>query len=335
MNILISVLSDYLQPNFLLIREFSERYDKLVFVTTNYTEEKSKALHLCNALGIKPCDVEMLSLGKEEDNYDGISEILRKRNFPNSNHYILNLTGGTKIITLSVYDHFARGNYDSEFYYVPDRKSIIKSISPTREPDSIIKYRMCLREYFCLLGLKFVGDNNLFKTELATNNLYAKYKSKHYNKYWVPELRDCQQLTTPDKKRYFGGEWFEEYCFSRLKRELAIPDDCIIKSAKIFRNSPDEQNNEADVMFVKDNQLYLFECKVVKTDWTSSHIEPYLYKLSAITKNYGLRVNTYLLTLCDMYPNVKKHEMLMEKINILGIKKVFGFQDFEKSNLDL
>ena len=41
-RILISVLSDYLQPNFLLIKELEGEYDELIFITTEIMESKNK-----------------------------------------------------------------------------------------------------------------------------------------------------------------------------------------------------------------------------------------------------------------------------------------------------
>lgn len=42
MTILISILSDYLQPNFLLIKELKGKYDKLIFITTKEMERQWK-----------------------------------------------------------------------------------------------------------------------------------------------------------------------------------------------------------------------------------------------------------------------------------------------------
>ena len=52
-RILISILSDYLQPNFLLIKEFEGRYDRLAFITTKEMIDKGKGHSLEKALGLE------------------------------------------------------------------------------------------------------------------------------------------------------------------------------------------------------------------------------------------------------------------------------------------
>jgi hypothetical protein len=51
MRILLSILSDYLQPNFLLIKELEGKYDRLIFMTTAVMEEKKKQMLLVQAFG--------------------------------------------------------------------------------------------------------------------------------------------------------------------------------------------------------------------------------------------------------------------------------------------
>lgn len=337
MKVLISILSDYLQPNFLLIKEFKNKYDKLLFFTTSTMESsnKQKSLFLIKALNIRPELVTILNIKNEEDNYNKLIEIIDQQHFSKNDEYILNLTGGTKIIPMAIFNYFNANNYNAKSYYVPIGKNIIKSVDTSSEQP--IKYKMNLKEYFDLQGLQFETSNEVYPESYNPEKVYKIFKSRKYQRTrdMYPKYYSGQTDTSPLMKKFLCGEWFEEYCYNRLKSELNLPDDAITKGARLFRVSPDEQNNEVDVMFVKDNNLYFFECKIIKMDWDSNSVNDYIYKLAAITKNYGLRVNSYLLTLSDMNHTTKKYQQLINKTNLLGVKKVFGFLDFEKDKLDL
>lgn len=356
MRILISILSQYLQPNFLLIKEMTGKYDKLMFVTTEYTDKNKKTEHLCKALGIPVDEVGIISLGSKETNYREIVELLEEKKFPKTDEYILNLTGGTKIIPIAIFEFFMNNGYNADFFYVPEGKNVLKNISSGEE--NKLGYQLNLKEYFSLQGLQFepavANYGNYMKPEeiydIIKRNRFDRLEEMYTSFYGGNILnvrganailekystqKRSHKFVVPDSlKKYLCGEWFEEYCFNRLKSELALNKGSVVKGSRIFKNNPDEQNNEVDVMFIKENQLYFFECKVINKDWDSSKIDPYLYKLAAITKNYGLRVRSYLLTLCDMDPNTKKYQMLAEKLNVLGIK-VLGYQDFENKLLNL
>lgn len=356
MKILISILSKYLQPNFLLIKEMSGKYDKLIFVTTDFTDKNNKTSHLCKALGISENEVGIISLKNKEDNYREIVDILEIQNFSKQNEYILNLTGGTKIIPIAIFEFFMNNGYNADFFYVPEGKNVVKNISSGDETK--LSYKLNLKEYFALQGLQFQTQYADYSNYISPDRIFQMIKSFGYNKrremipnyYGANNLGryDIQRilekytkktqrfnLSIPESlKKYLCGEWFEEYCFNKLKKEFNLKDDSITKGARIFKENPDEHNNEVDVMFIKDNQLYFFECKVINKDWDSSKLDPYLYKLAAITKNYGLIVNSYLFTLCDMSHETPKYQMLIEKLNVLKIK-VFGYQDFENDTLNL
>ena len=337
MKIQISILSDYLQPNFLLIKEFENKYDKLVFITTNTMESpnKNKSYFLAKALNYAKDFVSIINIEDDEDNYANMHKRLNKANFSRNDEYILNLTGGTKIIPMAVYNYFKDNNFSFKAYYVPIGKNIIKGIAPDSEQP--IKYKMSLKEYFDLQGLQFETTSIDYTDCPKAVKIFKLLKSNNYNR--LPTMYSSNYINdnkTPEKlKKFLCGEWFEEYCYNRLKTEQNIPNNAIVKGARIFKNSPDEQNNEVDVMFVKDNNLYFFECKVIKREWDALSVNSFIYKLAAITKNYGLRVNSYLLTLSDMDHESLKFKQLKEKTNLLGIKKVFGYQDFEKNKLDL
>lgn len=80
------------------------------------------------------------------------------------------------------------------------------------------------------------------------------------------------------------------------------------------------------MVFVKDNALYVIECKVSMTGYgkvPKSVVDEYLYKLAAISKDFGLRVNSYIFTLHQMWRFSKAtQENMSKRMRILGIRDI-------------
>lgn len=338
-KVLVSVLSDYLQPNFLLIKEMEGMYDELVFVTTidMETDRKKKSYWLEKALSL---DRPVKRVLVEEDNCNHIISTFEQYSFSADNSYIVNLTGGTKVMSIAVHNYFSQ--FDTIFYYVPIGKNVICNIN--KEEVISLKYRMNLREYFTLYGLTYSCDNKLTYQAEFTKDLFERFKNANFNRYRVADIVNAQSLSNATDRRYYGGEWFEEYSFVRLKKEMNLQDDQICKNAKIYRANSLENDNEIDVMFVRDNLLYIFECKVTMKgnpmQTSSQAIEGFLYKLAAISKDFGLRVNSYLLTLHNVKNNMrefneKRLEMLDKRREILGIRNILDSSDFKQQKLNM
>lgn len=338
-RILVSVLSDYLQPNFLLIKEFEGKYDELVFISTEdmESEKKKKSFWLESALSI---DKEIHKIIVSEDDAKAINDKLNYENFSTENKFIINLTGGTKVMSLAVYEFFKKIN--AEFFYIPIGKNKICAMNTNETFD--LKYRINLKDYFTLHGLRYECNNSLTHDKNFTFNLYEDFKKVNFNRYNMPLILNAHSHENAIDRTYYAGTWFEEYAYLRLKVENDLKDDQICKSAKIFRETSEQNDNEIDVMFVKDNALYIFECKVTVSgvqSQTATHvIENYLYKLAAIAKDFGLRVNSYLLTLHKIKNgskqfNIKRLEMLNKRRAILGIKNILDASDFKNTTLKL
>ena len=139
-------------------------------------------------------------------------------------------------------------------------------------------------------------------------------------------------MTTP-----YGGRWFEEYCYCRLKREFKLTDDAIGKSAAIYREGSQSNDNEIDVLFVKDNMLYIFECKVgmIGNNSPKETIEQYQYKLAAIAKDFGLKVEAYILTLHKIFNNKTFSDSTIANIrkrqSILGLRGIIDSSAFAQT----
>ena len=317
-KIIVSILSDHLLPNFLFIKEMEGQYSDLLFVSTPQMEMQEKAMHLEVALGRKEGSVRRIVVAN--DNYKEILDALRAEQLSDSVEYVVNITGGTKTMSLAVHEYFCQ--FNASFVYVPIGKNSYYDFS-TDQTNSL-DYRVSLNEYFTLYGLAYDYDNDLICDAQRPFNLFNEQKMSNF--YLTEELRYAQKAPRPELRRYLGGEWFEEYVYLRIKRDFKLRDEDIAKSVKICRLSSTSNDNELDVVFVRDNALYVIECKVSMTGYgkdPKSVVDEYLYKLAAISKDFGLRVNSYIFTLHQMWRFAKAtQENMNKRMRILGIRDI-------------
>ena len=315
---IVSILSDHLLPNFLFIKEMEGQYSDLLFVSTPQMEMQEKAMHLEVALGRKKGSVRRIVVAN--DNYKEILDALRAEQLSGSVEYIVNITGGTKTMSLAVHEYFCQ--FNASFVYVPIGKNSYYDFS-TDQTHSL-DYRVSLNEYFTLYGLAYDYDNDLICDAQRSFNLFNEQKMSNF--YLTEELRYAQKAPRPELRRYLGGEWFEEYVYLRIKRDFKLRDEDIAKSVKICRLSSTSNDNELDVVFVRDNALYVIECKVSMTGYgkePKSVVDEYLYKLAAISKDFGLRVNSYIFTLHQKWRFAKAtQENMSKRMRILGIRDI-------------
>lgn len=329
-KVLVSILSDHLVPNYLFIKEMRGQYNELLFIGTPYTESKAIATHLENALENRKSNIKKVIL--EGDQYQEGVQSLENISLPNDVQYIVNLTGGTKIMSLIVYDFFRKLN--SSFYYIPIGKNTYCNIE--EENMHALQYRISLREYFTLYGLHYECDNTLLKDAETTFQFFEKQKKRKF--YLSDEIKNSQKAETAKDKKYYAGEWFEEYSYLRIKKELNLREQDIAMSLKIYREDSQNNDNEIDVAFMYENALYIIECKVSmngygKEKWQT--IEDYLYKLAAISKDFGLIVRPYIFTLHKMekLPDGSL-KGLQKRMQILGIRNIIDGKQLSKQKID-
>lgn len=332
---LVSLISDHTLPNFLFIEEMREKYDELIFITTREMSEKGSANHLEKTLGFLKNSILRIEI--PEDNLNGILECLETAHFSENDKYIINLTGGTKMMAIGSYTYFSK--FLSSFYYIPIGKNKILNAKTSEESD--LNYRIGLADYLSLYGLEIEYDSDPTYPPEHTKALFKKYKSSGFVRREIPEISDAQNHSESKDKRYYDGIWFEEYVYQRIKEEQQLEDDKIKTGIKLFREGSEQRNdNEIDIMFVKDNELYVGECKVslIGKPGTDSNklLEQYMYKLAAISKDFGIRVHPYIFTLHSSNRfSFARMESIEKRKKILGIKKIFFSNSFYQSTLDL
>lgn len=334
MTHLISLISDHILPNYLLIKEMEGKYDKLLFITTAKMLKSASGTRLEKALEIPENSVRRIEVSEEDLNE--MLSALETEHFSKDDRFIVNLTCGTKIMSIGVYEFFSK--FSSSFYYIPIEKNKIENVRTSE--DIPLNYRINLQKYLMLYGITFETDETLLYPPEHTMNFFERFKKVNFNRHKMPEIQKADTFNEHDKK-YYSGAWFEEYTYLRIKKEKSLKDDSICCGAKLYRKDSGEFNdNEIDVMYVSENRLYVGECKVSMIGLPGNSgtklLEQYMYKLAAISKDFGLIVNPYIFTL-HRFNRVSPRTMLaMEKrMKILGIKGILESEAFKQQKLEI
>jgi len=327
-RILVSIISEHLIPNYHLYMHLNSNIDKLLFITTDKMEETGYTTFLKTIVG-NDKQIESIYLDDFRDFKKITTNLEDSDKIEPSDKFIVNITGGTKVISLAVFNHFKK--LDSEIYYVAIGTNSCQKIFPEQTNPEIFKHKLSLDEYLSLYGFTIEKSNNLEKDPKFTNSLFEKVKSKDFNSLSVAEIRDAFNKkftkTVPKDSVYYTGLWFEEYMYSLIKDKLNLNNSQIALNVKVKQHrSQQNQNNdnEFDVMFVTNNKLYVVECKssIGKKSEHKKNLESFLYKLAAEIKDMGLQV-TPLLAVTGYPENhksiINRAEIL--KIHLVGAKK--------------
>lgn len=292
-NMLVSLISDQTIPNVQLIKEFDYQIDKYLFITTSSMEKKGVRNSIIRACKIDESKL-LEQIEVDQFSFDDIENELDKIDFEGYDRIVVNLTGGTKVMTLAAFDYFKE--VGAEIYYVTGHEDELIKVSPGRtKKKEKIRSSVNVSEYLESYGFTITQteesgiDTSYSKTffDLFTNNkldkysnlinlLRTKFRSKNSLKLssidgleaFINEIdfplkdRNKEKMNKYEVK-YITGEWFEEYVANRVKEELNLTEEFIATGLQITKKNRRGENvpNEMDVVFVFKNKIYVIECK--------------------------------------------------------------------------
>lgn len=346
-TVLISLISDQTTPNLLLIKEFPH-VNRHLFVTTPEMERKNQSENLRQAAGLAEEQVEKIHV--EADSLDDVEHKLEKVRFGDDDHFLVNLTGGTKLMSIGVYNYFR--NLSSEMFYIDIRKHTYRKVFPVvKHKENPLKYELGLKEYLTGYGLVIANESEihaLIRDPSYTAAFYKKFLSfNEFDHSLISALRanrkkrisldetesvmlknrwafvpETDGYLDKHEIRYLTGEWFEEYVYHWMKSFLRLDDRCIGSGVSIKRQ---EVENEFDVLFYHNHTLSVIECKTALWDSAANRnfLNDALYKLDALRRDFGLRVKPYLFTLAERGPeNYNIRDYHEERANLIGVEIV-------------
>lgn len=325
-NVLVSLVSDHTIPNVLFISEMErERKDirLYLFVSTDRMEKKGKTNSIIHGSYPGNSEIKKDVIKVIEDSIEDINSKLEefaKEKLNDGDNLIVNLTGGTKIMSIGVYNFFKERK--STIFYLPIGKNIYKQIFPSlKQREHKLNFRISLKDYFISYGIdiKSRDINRTMKDKEYTEHLFRKFTNNELDMEIIDglrKMRNKKQIPLEGEEssflnkiafrteeegflnkkeiKYLTGGWFEEYGYNLVREHIQLGDDKIGLDVQISHAGT---QNEFDVIFIHENMLYVIECKTALKDGKRSLLIDTLYKLSALKRDFGLFVNGYLFTL--------------------------------------
>jgi hypothetical protein len=244
---------------------------------------------------------------------------------------IVNLTGGTKIMVLGAYNAFAP--VAKRMIYTPLPRNEFITIFPKegscKKP---VNYNLKLSVEAYVTAYAFKIKNHKKIDQLisiaASNKKLCKWMAQNYREIedlliefynqlskkrddknfrlemdYSPRRQEERELLKrlemsggkiektllKNEIRFLTGDWVSDYCCNEIA-DLAV-DNCVTGIELI---SPDGADNEFDVMFTKDNALYIVECKSLQPN--KGQYKEFLYKISSLQQDFGLRVDGFMVS---------------------------------------
>lgn len=148
-TLLVSLVSDQTIPNVQLIKEFREDVTDYLFITTDGMEKKGARCWIENACNIKGEIIEV-----NEYSFADINEKLRSFDFDRFDKVVVNLTGGTKVMTIVAEDFFK--NVGAEIFYVTGKNNEYIKVFP-KKAKSVFTFekKLTVSDYLTAYGFTF------------------------------------------------------------------------------------------------------------------------------------------------------------------------------------
>lgn len=353
MKTIVNTVSAQTLPNYLFIQEMYEPQDKIVWIVTK--KMKFAMQYLRNALPNVSHEEIIID---SEDNFEEIKNTLQKK-FQSETSFYVNLTGGTKILSLSVYEYFKENHNQTKFYYISiDKKNTIINVDTQEEIP--IKYRININEYFTLYGLSKKEKDEKATPYLsfdAAKYMYSLLERGIYQRDEITTLREKRykgklKLTLidnledksikdfivsnefPTKEngkidkhdvKYIVGEWLEDLIY--YTTQYNEKPDSILKGIHIYKDSQSQSDQELDVVYTKDNELFVRECKTGFEK--ESMFNDIVYKSAAIKTLFGIGMKSSVYCCREKLDDDEKIVKKMnETLNKMGIT-YFGKKDID------
>ncbi len=321
-KILVSLVSEQIIPNLRFIKEFRTGIDRFIFISTRAMEELKKTELLIKSSGIslqKTLTVVVLPF-----NFKIIEETLLELELNYDDEYLVNITGGTKPMSIIVLSFFSSLK-NAKIFYMPIDRPFYRQVLP-RIKYSEIKFakNLTLKEYLKGIGLDLIKNESTVTKNISEANQILNNIINGNN---LKKILSAHEMDDPIDKSYYSGRWFEELIFYKIKKHFKLNINQIAYNVKLKNN---KTANEYDIMFVYKNTIHIIECKAYfSTTKLREKIEKDLYKLGALNEDFGLNVNSVYITTANIKgDNILKNKSLNERAKSLNIK-LFQLSDLK------
>lgn len=300
---IISLVSDQPMPNLLFIRQMPTA-DRYVFLTTERMEEEGKADNLVRVCGIPSERVDYLF--SDHENLPAILAAWEELEEEPDDEYHINLTGGTKMMALATYDFFSRSmpEHQVHLYYLPLNAGLIRQTYP-EAVEIPLDIHVSVETYLDVHGVKLLSHELWEPWVPEAKRIHRHISRKQTDKQIQSQLLEARadpinlgiQTLSREERDFFSGKWLEIWLASQVQELLGVPYDQILVGAKVNKSGKSGSTaNEYDLLFVRNNRLYLGECKYFTSpkEKKMKDISRELFKMGGANNLTGLNARPFL-----------------------------------------
>ena len=332
-RIIVSIISEQTIPNYLFIKEIFQDGDSLLFISSQKFQERIKWIQETLKIADNLIQSIIFPEGGEERWNDMNADLTKVLSLEYT--YMVNLTGGTKYMTLLVLSVFEK--YKSQFFYIPFPQNTI--LEPFKNDSLSLTYRLRVDEYLSNNHVTFT-EKRLTQSEEYCDYFFERFLNGSLNYNLIDNLRSYRNVKKkaissienciPTGKyprieglnhflnniqfpleedgflkrhefEYLTGGWFEEYVYYKIQRYINPQD---IKLGVLIKRTQNRNQNDLDVVFTSGNKLFVIECKtgIVGVKMFNETV----YKATAIKEAVlGLSANTFIVSLAPKEEDLK------------------------------
>lgn len=276
-SLLVSLVSDQTIPNVQLIKEFNE-VSEYLFITTPSMESKGVRNWIEYTCGIEN---KSNILVVDQYSFNDIDSKLKTFSFDRYEQIYVNLTGGTKIMTLVTSDFFK--DLGADIYYVTGNNNEYFKVFPKRNNQLIsFESQISLLDFLHSYGISIDNrDRKSMNTYETAEKIFEEYCSNSFQKQYLDAIKFLNEMRNNKKGvketdfskieafieqicykpftdgklsfgevKYLSGEWFEEYIGLRLMKELQLTDDNLVIGRQIKKEHRKQSqiNNHGELL---------------------------------------------------------------------------------------
>jgi hypothetical protein len=258
----------------------------------------------------------------DADDYFSITKKLKTSLVNTGSTYIVNLTGGNKIIMLASFNFFKEIGCSEIFYKSFEGNTFYNLINQNSKHYECNKLN--INAYLTSYGLQFSCSAPKYEASVSSR-IFNYYRNIQFNRYSF--LNSHWFTKGVYQENYLTGGWFEEYLYYYLTSNFKLNTENILFQTKLITDlKPETPALEFDIMFLLGDRLIIIEAKSNIQNLSANAQSPIgqmIYKLGAVKQLFGLKVSPYLITLADFH-HLKKNQMdsLQEKMELVNIKVI-------------
>ena len=182
-KLVVLLVSEQTVPNVQFLKCFFENHTEtvdLLFISTEKMEEKKKSHFIRSAIEYFPHHIaEIKIIEVNENSMDDLeNKTVGTLNKWQHNSFVVNITGGTKLMSLATYAYF-QNKTNCWMFYQPLNQSL-QQLFPEYKEYEITEF-LTIKEYMKAHGIIFTYDNSCVKDYGFNKTVYKKIIEPNHN----------------------------------------------------------------------------------------------------------------------------------------------------------